>query len=164
MRADWTCDGRMIRYLVIPLFFIFWAGCSNSYPYLFLTDNCRCETYAYRDAQRQFEILFKAEYTVDERVVTTVEIEFRNNSKDTLSLQQGFIKGTSRNISYQYNSKWVPLPYEVIPPQESFTAIFRGGDTQVVPDPWQKIAGERTVLEIKGLLLGKKNYSQFVSS
>ena len=132
------------------------ASCTQSYPYLFLTDNCRCEEYTYRDPQQRFEILFKAEYEVDERVVTTVEIEFHNRSNDTLSLQQAYLKGTSRNVRYQYNDKWVPLPYEAIAPQGSYRTIFQGGDSEVVLDPWLKIAGERTVLEIKGLMLGEK--------
>ncbi|MCI0706089.1 MAG: hypothetical protein L0Y80_01210 [Ignavibacteriae bacterium] len=131
------------------------SGCTKSYPYLFLTDNCRCEEYTYHDQRQQFDIIFKAHYEVDERVVTTVDIEFRNHSRDTLSLQQAYLKGTSRNIKYQYNNKWVPMPFEAIPPGDSYTMTFRGGDTEMISDPWQKIAGERTVLEIKSLMLGK---------
>ncbi|MGH2567149.1 MAG: hypothetical protein ACRDGA_02335 [Bacteroidota bacterium] len=102
------------------------------------------------------EIEFSAEYRVGERVTTSVEIQFRNNSRDTLSLQQAFIKGTSRNIRYQYNDKAVPLPFITIPPQHEYTVFFEGTDTEIVPDPWLKIAGERTSIEIKGLLLGGK--------
>ncbi len=130
------------------------SGCSRTYPYLFQPDTCNCEVYTYNDPQNRLEIEFRAEYGVDERISTRVEIEFRNESRDTLSLQQATIKGTSRNIRYQYNDRAVPLPYAVIAPRGRYTVLFEGSDTEVVENPWHKIAGERTVLEIDGLMLG----------
>ena len=146
----------MLKSVVFVVAFVLLSGCSRSYSYLFLTDNCQCKEYTYRDLERRFTVVFKAEYEVDERVVTTVKIEFQNDSPDTLSLRQGFVKGTSRNIKYQYNDKWVPLPYEAIAPGGSFTVTFQGGDSEMVSDPWLKIAGERTVLELRGLVLGEQ--------
>lgn len=145
-----------IPIICLSILLILLAGCSSSYPYIFLTDNCRCQTYTYRDVANKIEIEFKAVYKVDEKVSTTVEIVFRNHSRDTLSLQQAFIKGTSRNIRYQYNDKARPLPYVTVPPQQTYSVTLEGTDTEVVEDPWRKIAGERTVIEIKGLMLGEK--------
>jgi len=156
IRAERVCVARKLPVVYLFPLIVFMTGCSQSYPYLFLTDNCRCEVYTHRDTRNKLEIQFKAEYEVDDRIITNVEIEFRNNSADTLSLQQAHIKGASRNIRYQYNDRWVPLPYITVPPRETYTAVFQGGDTELVDDPWLKIAGERTRLEIKGLILGKK--------
>jgi hypothetical protein len=44
----------------------------------------------------------------------------------------------------------------MIPPGSTFTFVFEGTDTEVVENPWLKIAGERVTLEMKGLMLGEK--------
>ncbi len=152
----YVADNGRVSIICFSFLVILFAGCSSSYPYVFLTDNCHCQTYTYRDAAHKIEIELKAEYKVDERVSTTVEIAFRNNSTDTLSLQQAFIRGTSRNIRYQNNDKAIPLPYVTVPPHQEYSVILQGSDTEVVQNPWHKIAGERAVLEIKGLMLGGK--------
>jgi hypothetical protein len=130
------------------------SSCSTSYPYLVLTENCQCEVYTYQDAKHRFAVQFEAAYRVDDRIRTRVEIEFQNRSSDTLSLEQAYVIGTSRNIRYQNNGRAVALPFVRIPPHESSRVIFEGADTERSPNPWLKIAGERTTLEVRGLMLG----------
>lgn len=132
------------------------GGCSMTHPYLFLTENCRCEEYTFQDPKHRFAVKFEAEYRVDERIRTRVEIEFRNESRDTLSLEQAYVIGTSRNIRYQNNGRAVPLPFVRIPPRDSYLVIFEGADTEKTENPWLKIAGERTTIEIRGLMIGEK--------
>lgn len=88
-----------------------------------------------------------------------MEIEFQHGSRDTLSLEQAFVIGTSRNIRYQNNGRAVPLPFVRIPPRESYLVIFEGADTDEAENPWLKIAGKRTTMEIRGLMLRKEEIS-----
>ena len=74
------------------------SACTSSYPYLVSTDDCNCERYTYKDGQGRFEIDITAQYEVTDRVVSTIEIVFRNKSRENLSLRQAYIKGTSKNV------------------------------------------------------------------
>ena len=143
-------------YAAIVLVALILSGCSYTYPYRILSDRCNCEIYTYRNPRYNIEIEFRASYKLKDRVTSSVEIQFRNSSRDTLSLKQAYLTGTSRNVRYQYNGRPRPLPFEVIPPGSTFTVAFEGSDTEVVENPWLKIAGERVTLEIKGLILGGK--------
>ncbi len=140
----------------------FWAGCSgslSSYAYRALTDDCDCEEYIITDKPYDVEYRFRAGYKMEKGVVTTIRIEFRNGSKDTLFLDPGVVKISSRNISYQYNNKFLPLPHLVIPPSGSDNVVLTGSDiTQ--EDAWNKIAGERLTITIKSMRLGNKTLSQ----
>lgn len=132
------------------------AACTQTYPYLVTTDGCNCQEYVFRDRKNNLEIAFSAYYEVGERVITTVEMTFHNRSRDTLSLRQAFIKGTSRNIRYQYNDRFQPMPYVVVLPGGSQTISLVGSDTEIADNPWFRIAGERVSIEIKGMTLGGK--------
>jgi hypothetical protein len=81
---------------------------------------------------------------------------FRNRDRQALSLQQAFIKGTSSNIRYPFNDRFQPMPFVQIPPGSNYTMTLSGSDTQVSDNPWLKIAGEKVLLEIRGILLGEK--------
>lgn len=140
----------------VGILLLIFYGCSTTHPYLFLNENCRCEVYTYQDSKRRFVVKFEAEYRVEERIRTRVRIEFENRSRDTLSLEQAYVIGTSRNIRYQNNGRAVPLPFVRIPPRESYLMIFEGADTEEAENPWLKIAGERTTIEIRGLMVGKE--------
>ncbi len=105
---------------------------------------------------RRFAVQCKAVYRVDERIRTRVEFEFQNRSRDTLSLEQAYVIRTSHNIRYQNNGRAVALTFVRIPPRESTRVIFEGADTERSHNPWLKIAGERTTMEIRGLMLGKE--------
>jgi hypothetical protein len=132
------------------------TGCAQTYPYLIVTDDCNCTHYRYLDRSSKVEYVLSGDYAVNARVASTIRITLRNLSKDTLSLKQGHIRGSSRNIRYENNGRYVPLPFVDILPGEEFQITLAGTDTETVAEPWFKIAGERVRLEIKGLLLKGK--------
>ena len=137
--------------LVAPVLLI---SCASSYPYLVLTDNCNCERYAHRDHVHKLEVEVSGMYRVSDRVFSSISISFSNRSRDTLSLRQAYLKGTSENVHYQFNGRFQPMPYVLVPPGTSYTFTLEGSDTEEVEEPWHKIAGERVTLELRGLLLG----------
>ncbi len=130
------------------------VSCRSTYPYLVTTENCNCERYVFKDRKHNVEIEVEATYHVGERVTSTVEITFHNQSKTTLSLQQAHVKGTSTNVRYQFNDRYQPLPYVILASGKSYTMLFEGSDTELIDEPWHKIAGERITLELKGLMMG----------
>lgn len=130
------------------------SSCTTSYPYLVLNDNCNCERFVYRDASGKFDLELAAKYVVDDRVRSTLEFTFRNKSREPLSLRQGHIKGTSVNVRYEFNGRLQPLPFVVVPAGQVYTFTMEGADTELTENPWLKIAGEKVVVEIRGLLLG----------
>ncbi|MBI3586463.1 MAG: hypothetical protein HY088_04985 [Ignavibacteriales bacterium] len=130
------------------------VSCRSTYPYLVTSENCNCESYVFKDGKHNIEIEIRATYHVGERVTSTVQITFRNKNKTALSLQQAYIKGTSTNVRYQFNDRYQPLPYVTIAPGTSYTILFEGSDTELVDEPWHKIAGEHITLELKGLMMG----------
>ena len=132
------------------------TSCTSSYPYLIATDNCNCERFTYREEGGRFEIDVSARYEIKDRITSTIELVFRNRDRQALSLQQAFIKGTSSNIRYPFNDRFQPMPFVQIPPGSSYTMTLSGSDTQVSDNPWLKIAGEKVLLEIRGILLGEK--------
>jgi len=131
-------------------------ACTSSYPYLISTNNCNCEQFIYKDDRGRFQLDVSARYTVTDRINSSIEIVFHNLSRDSMSLRQAYIKGTSSNVRYQFNDRFQPLPYVLILPRGKNTVILEGSDTQGMGNPWLKIAGERVVIEIRGLLLGGK--------
>ena len=139
--------------LCIGLAFVV-SCCTSSYPYLVATDNCNCERYTYRDERGRFEIEVSARYEISARITSTIELVFRNKSRDVLSLQQAYIKGTSANIPYPLNDRFQAMPYVQIAAGGSYTMTLSGSDSQTSENPWLKIAGEKVVLEIRGVTLG----------
>ena len=132
------------------------SSCTSSYPYLVATDNCNCERFTYRDMRGRFEIDISARYEIKDKVTSTIELVFRNKSREVLSLQQAYIKGTSSNIQYPFNDRFQPMPFVHIEPGGSYSMTLTGSDARISDDPWLKIAGEKVVLEIRGLSLGGK--------
>ncbi len=142
--------------LLAALTLLFLSSCTTTYPYLVTTDRCNCETFVYHDGMGRFDIEVSAQYHVSDRISSTVNLVFRNRSRDTLSLRQAFLKGSSTNIAYQFNDRPQPMPYVGIRPGGEYAMTLEGSDTQPDRDPWLKIAGEQVVLEIRGMLLGTK--------
>jgi len=132
------------------------SSCTSSYPYLIATDNCNCERFTYREERGRFEIDVSARYEIKDRITSTIELVFRNKSREALSLRQAYIKGTSSNIQYPFNARFQPMPFVQIAPGGDYLMTFAGSDSRVSDDPWLEIAGEKVVLEIRGLLLGGK--------
>src|SRR4030042_712454 len=132
------------------------AACTTSYPYLILNEDCRCTSYVYKDRSGKFEVEVSAEYSVNHRVTSTLQFIFRNSSSELMSMRQGHIKGTSLNVKYESNGRFQPLPFVTIRPGETYTFSLTGEDTESVDNGWLKIAGEKVVVEIRGVLIGSK--------
>jgi len=132
-------------------------GCAVTEPgyiYRVTTDNCNCEEYHTTDKERRIEFRFSASYRMDHGISTTVKIEFQNNSRDTLFLDQGMVKISSKNISYRYNNKFIPLPFLTIPPGDRDHVDMTGTDVAQTDD-WHKIAGERLSITLKSIRHGE---------
>ena len=137
-----------------------WSGCAGSgYAYRAVTDNCNCDEFRAKDERNNIEYRFRARYRMDHGIVTTIEIGFMNKSNDTLFLDPGVVKISSRNIDYRYNNKFIPLPILILPPGSSDDVIMTGTDTSE-DDDWNKIAGEQLKITIKGLRLGFNTLGQ----
>jgi hypothetical protein len=148
--------------LLAALVVVLFSSCTSTYPYLVTTDECNCERFIYNDARGRFEIELSASYVVTDRINSTIEFVFRNRSRDPLNLKQAYLKGTSVNVRYPFNDRFQPMPFVVVPPDGSYTMRLEGGDARGSEDPWLKIAGEKIVVEIKGILLGSKPLAPIV--
>lgn len=137
------------------------TGCgsmgSSLYHYRVVTNGCQCEEYRIQDGKVKY--LFRAHYKMYNDIVTNIEIEFTNVSDDTLSLEVGSVKVSSRNIAYQYNNRFVPLPSLRITPHSSDIVKLSGTDI-AEEDDWHKIAGEQLTVTIKGVKLGGNELSE----
>jgi len=137
---------------------LFISGCSSSiYSYRVINDDCNCEEYVVYDGEVEYH--FRAEYQMNEGVATMIKIEFINKSNELLSLDLAEAKVSSRNISYQYNDKFLPLPSLTIGPHSSDFVKLLGKETES-EDDWHKIAGEQLTVTIKGLSLGSKTLKE----
>lgn len=132
----------------------------DTFDYTASNDDCRCKEYKVVD-KMGVEYVFTANYRVDNSVVTKVVIEFRNTSaKDSLRLDPGVVKISSRNVAYQHNDMFLPLPDMRLGPGRSDKLELNGRDVQGGADEWNKIAGEQLTVTIKGMRLGKRTLSQ----
>jgi hypothetical protein len=134
------------------------AGCAtftSTYSYRAINDNCNCEEYRSHDKERRILYRFRAYYNMRGGIHTTIEIEITNNGNDTLFLDNGAVKISSKNISYQYNNKLVPLPHLFIEPSHSDVVRMVGSDISGTDD-WNKIAGEQLTLTLQGIRLGER--------
>ena len=75
-----------------------------------------------------------------------------NRTRDTLYFERAAIRVSSRNVRYQYNDKFLPIPWDPLLPQSSATHKITGREVTDASD-WNKIAGERLSVSFKGLSL-----------
>ena len=147
------------RFRLLPLVCaVIIAGCVSNgslYSYRVISENCNCEEYWVADKQNKIGYLFQAHYGMDDGIVTNIDVKFVNNSKETLMLDRGAVKVSSRNFSYQYNDKFIPLPSLTILPNQIDVIHLSGREVSVRND-WNKIAGERLTVTIKGARLGER--------
>ncbi len=127
----------------------------RSYSYLVTTDNCQCEKYAFTDGHDSLSYVFHASYKMYNGVVTDIEVEIKNDSRDTLFLDHAAAKVFSRNVPYMYNDKSLPLPILLITPGSSNT-VHLSGEDRTGENDWHKIAGEQLTVTIQGLRLGDR--------
>jgi len=131
-------------------------GCTVTQPgyiYRVTTDNCNCDEYHVTDKEHRIEYRFSASYKMDHGIITTVNIEFFNNSRDTLFLDQGMVRISSKNIAYRYNNKFIPLPFITIPPGDHDHVDMTGTDVAQTDD-WHKIAGEQLSVTLRSIRHG----------
>lgn len=160
---------------------LLWAGCSStatrsespskelppasserSYPYRVMNDDCNCLEYTILDPAAKVEYRLQASYKMQTGVLTEIDFTIINRSDDTLSFERGALKVSSRNVHYQYNNKFLPLPWDPILPRSSGERKLTGKEVTKESN-WHKIAGEQLTITIKGLALsGRELKSQSV--
>ncbi|MDE3056838.1 MAG: hypothetical protein KGJ59_02635 [Bacteroidota bacterium] len=144
---------RSIRYIFLAGTLLL-SSCIRSYVYLIKNDNCNCEKYTYRDVQHRFSITYAAQYRVTDRIETTISLEFENNSSDTLDLRLASVSVKSENVHYEYNDKFLSLPYVFILPGDSYAVTLNGKDTYAEEHPWYRVAGEQLTVTVQRLVIG----------
>lgn len=138
------------------------AGCAvapSMYSYRVITDNCNCAEYHAVDVKHKIDYLFRASYMMNQGISTKINLTFVNKSRDTLFLDAGTVKISSRNVPYQYNDRFVPLPHLIIPPSSSDSVTMTGSEVSGEND-WNNIAGEQLTLTLQGLRLGADTLPQ----
>src|SRR5258707_14340461 len=149
-------NGRISKYLMYLICGTLISGCATvpiQYTYRVITDKCNCQEFHRTDRKHKIDFHFRAQYVMNHGVVTTIGIKFINRSRDTLLLDLGMVKISSRNVSYQYNDKFIPLPHLGISPFSSDTLTLTGSDLSG-QDDWNKIAGEQLTLTLQGMRVG----------
>jgi hypothetical protein len=95
----------------------------------------------------------RARYKMDRGIQTELEIRIENNARDTLFVDNAAARVSSKNLTYDYNDKFLPLPIMIIPPGES-NVINLSGREKGEENDWHKIAGEQLTVTLKGLRNG----------
>ena len=126
-----------------------------SYDYRAISDGCNCTEFRTSDRRNGVEYLFRGSYSMHDGILTTIDIRFTNHSDDTLSLELGSVRVSSRNIDYQYNNRFLPLPALAIPPRSSETVHLTGKSVQR-EDNWNQIAGEQLTVTLQGLRIQER--------
>ncbi len=152
---------RGVRYIILAGTLLL-SSCNQSYIYLIKNDNCNCRKYTYRDVQHHFTIICEAQYKVTDRIETTISLDFENNSNDTLDLRLASVSVKSENVHYEYNGKFLSLPYIVVLPGDSYEMTLNGRDTNAEEHPWYRIAGEQITVTIQRLVIGNVNLDPIV--
>src|SRR5258707_10477193 len=132
------------RFRLLPLIYVLViSACAtnspfySSYPYRVTSENCNCEEYWVADRQDKIGYLFQARYKMDEGIVTSIDVKIVNNAVEPLQLDRGSVKVSSRNFSYQYNGKFIPLPSLTIQPNGSDVVHLSGREVSA-KDDWNR--------------------------
>lgn len=131
----------------------------TEYEYRAVTDDCNCAEFRTGNAGSGVEFIFRARYKMDGGVVTTLDLEVRNTSADTVFFDHGTVRVSSKNIAYQYNDKFLPLGDLIVPPGDARGIQLTGKDINDAND-WHKIAGERLTVTVRGIRAGEKTLKQ----
>ncbi len=123
---------------------------SRYYDYHAVTDQCDCAEYSVTDPAFRISYQMHARYKMDRGIQTEIEIRIENRAADTLFIDNAAAKVSSKNLAYDYNDKFLPLPIMVLPPGESNSFTLSGRDKGEEND-WHKIAGEQLTVTLKGL-------------
>ncbi|MGD0338558.1 MAG: hypothetical protein ABSB78_07190 [Bacteroidota bacterium] len=148
---------RWISFCIFPAIFLFaCVGCVSRYPFVVVVKDHVVRTRTIEDTVNKILYCYDASYTVKKKVSSQIILLITNNSRGVLSLGSGRIRITSRNIDYEMNGRFLPLPAVEIEPQGRYELTFSGSGRKIVDEPWQLIAGEQMVLTLRGLLLNGK--------
>ncbi len=126
----------------------------TSFTYLAQNEGCRCGEYTVSDKKFPVRYTFRATYRMESGFITSVRVTFENRGRDTLFLDPGSVMVSSRNIGYQFNNMFLPLPDLVIPPGDSEDLDLDGKEVTDKPT-WKKIAGEQLTVTLKGMRMGE---------
>ena len=149
----WLSSGLILVTLAI-------AGCAHgvyrsgggTIPYRVANDGCDCEHFVAVDTAARLICEFTGTYRVDERITTKIMVTLRNESRDTLDLSLATVRIVSRNLTYRYNDKFLPMSITAVLPGDRQTVTLVGdAPTREGVDPWLSIAGEELVLTIRGM-------------
>jgi len=132
------------------------SGCASRYPFVLMVDDRVVRTQTIEDTTNKVRYYYDASYTVRSKVSSRIILIITNNNRWKLSLGSGRIRITSRNIDYEMNNHFLPLPAVDIEPHGRYELTFTGDGRSVVDEPWRLIAGEQMVLTLRGLLLDGK--------
>jgi hypothetical protein len=132
------------------------SGCASRYPFILMVDDRVVRTQTIEDTANRVFYHYDASYTVKSKVSSRIILVITNNNRGKLSLGSGRIRITSRNIDYEMNGRFLPLPAVDIESYGKYELTFIGEGRSVVDEPWQLIAGEQIVLTLRGLLLNGK--------
>ena len=149
--------------LVLSLFLL--SGCSASDEaaeknfsgtmFGYKISDCDCAVYAVKDPLQEVSYTFRAEYRMERGVVTEIGVMITNDAPDTVYLGSGSVMVSSRNIKYQYNDRFVPLPDLVILPGNVEELNISGVEVTETPN-WRRIAGEQLTLTLSRIQIGEK--------
>lgn len=127
----------------------------STFDYFVQNENCRCREYATSDRRHPVGYRFSASYRMQEGFITSIRITVENRSAaDTLFLDPGAVRVASKNIEYQYNNRFLPLPDLVVLPGDAEEVELDGREVTSSPT-WKRIAGEQMTLTIRGIRLGE---------
>jgi hypothetical protein len=117
---------------------------------------CDCTTYTLRDAKNKITYEFTATYSLDDNMLTTITMRVENQSRQTLSFDQGRVRVSSKRFAYRYNDKFIPFDPIEIKPGEAREITLVGQAPAEVRDEWSLIAGEQMTVTIRGVRLGNE--------
>jgi hypothetical protein len=127
----------------------------RSYAYRVTNDDCNCLEYTTTDKSGRVEYRFGASYKMQQGVLTDITVSLINRTSDTLFFERAAVRVSSRNVHYQYNNKFLPIPWDPILPRSSAIHKITGKEVTNASD-WNKIAGELLSITIKGLRLADR--------
>jgi hypothetical protein len=97
---------------------------------------------------------FAAAYEIGDEFVTRIALTVYDDGKAGLTFTDAYVRVSSRNVSFQYNDRFVPLATDPIAAQSSRTITLVGRAAPKGPDPWRAVAGEELVVTIRGIRYG----------
>ncbi len=129
-------------------------GCAARYAFVMMTGDREVKSCTVVDTLHAITYRYDASYRVGDVVTSRIVLEIVNGGRKELSLGNGRIRITSRNVDYEMNGRFIPLPDIIVGPHSETTLTFTGTGRRRVEEPWRQIAGEQMTVTLRGLLLG----------